>query len=345
MRWGSKVLVVMCLLDQGMLARAASFDCRNAVQPQEKAICINADLDKADEEMTAAYRAALGQVSTAAATAMRDDQRMWLRWLGTVCEADKSADAKKLAGCMIGPYRERVEELEKAMDRQGDRVFYTRAVYLSARVKDDASAGASASFSGFGTVTANWLQVDSLDAGWIAWNVAMARWAREMVGDDDPHMPWSDKLVVGADENILTTLERLTPKMVSVEVEDDSMGHGAAHPNESWRHIHWLRAERRELRAGDVFKEGTPWKSVLARRCWTFILHELGTEGLLIAGPMAKELVAAVESPQNWSFDEEGLTISFPEYSVSPRAFPAPDVRVPWAVLRPYLALASPVGR
>jgi uncharacterized protein len=338
-------MVLLVLLTQGIGMRAASFDCRKAVQPQEKAICTDDSLGKADEEMSGAYQLALGRVSVAAAAAMRDDQRMWLRWLDTVCSTATSTDATKLAACMVGPYRERVEELEKAVNLRGDVVFYTRSVYLAAPVKDEESAGAGASFPGFGTVSASWLQADSHEVVWTSWNAAAARWAREAFGNDDPHTPWSDKLVVGADENISTTLGQVTPEILSVEVEDDSMGHGAAHPNESWEHLHWLRAQQRELRAGDVFKEGTPWKRMLAQRCWTSILHELGADGLLITGPTAKELVAVVGSPRDWTFDADGLTISFPEYSVSPRAFPAPDVTVPWKVLQPYLVAASPVGR
>jgi uncharacterized protein len=328
---------------QGMMARGASFDCRKAVQPREKAICADASLGQLDEQMSAAYFQELRGVSEAAGLAMRDDQRLWLRWLGTVCGAETPQSSVKLAACLKGPYRERADELAKMTTRHGEVLFYSRAVYLAAPVKDAESAGASANFPGFGTVAARWPQADSQDAGWREWNAAMTLWAREIFDGKDG--PWSPALVEGADESIFTAVEQLTPALVSVYLREDSMGHGAAHPNTSWRHIHWLRKERRELQAGDVFQEGSAWRQVLAERSWKSLLQGLGTEGLLIKGPMAKELLAVTSSPRDWTFEAGGLTISFPEYSVSARAFPAPDVTIPWSVLRPFLAAASPVGR
>jgi uncharacterized protein len=341
MKLGSILMVAVVM--QGLAARGASFDCRKAVQPREKAICANASLGQLDERMSAAYFQELRGVSEAAGSLMRDDQRLWLRWLGTVCEARSAGDPQRLAGCLEGPYRERADELQKMTTRRGDLLFYGRAVYLAAPVKDAESAGASANFPGFGTVTARWPQADSHDPEWAEWNAAMALWAREMF--DGKNGPWTPALVTGADESIFTAVEQLTPAMISVYLQDDSMGHGAAHPNSSWKHIHWLRSARRELQPGDVFQEGSAWRQALAERCWAALQQKLGTQGLLIKGATARELLTVVGSPRDWTFEAGGLTVSFPEYSVSARAFPAPDVTVPWSVLRPYLAAASPVGR
>ncbi|MEO6802280.1 MAG: DUF3298 domain-containing protein [Granulicella sp.] len=337
--WMLMVAVVM----QAIVAYGASFDCRKAVLPREKAICADATLGKLDEQMSAAYFQELRGVSEAAGSLMRDDQRLWLRWLGIVCDAAKPGDPQKLAACLEGPYRARAEELQKMTTRRGSVLFYSRAVYLAAPVKDAVSAGATAEFPGFGTVTARWVQADSHDPEWVAWNAAMALWAREMFDGKDG--PWTPALVEGADESIFTAVEQLTPALISVYLQDDSMGHGAAHPNSSWKHIHWLRTARREMQPGDVFQDGSDWKKALSERCWTNLQQKLGARGLLIKGPTAKELVAVTGSPRDWTFESGGLTISFPEYSVSPRAFPAPDVTVPWSVLRPYLAANSPVGR
>jgi hypothetical protein len=52
----------------------------------------------------------------------------------------------------------------------------------------------------------------------------------------------------------------------------------------------------------------------------------------------ADGLAKVIASPGNWLLDETGLTVSFPEYTVSPRyATPAP-VTVPWSALQPFLA-------
>ncbi len=324
----------------GLLAHAASgasFDCKKAVRPKEKAICADADLGKVDEEVAAAYRVARRKVSPAAAALMLGDQREWLRWLSTVCDAARSVDAKKLAGCLVGPYRERAEVLEKAVLKRGETMFFTRTMYLAGADMSGEESGAPA-FPGFGTMEADWVQADSAEAGWGVWNAAVERWAHEAFGDKG--QPWRNEQAAGADGSVSVTLAQMTPDRVSVLVVQDSMGHGAAHPMEYAEEIHWLWKEQRELRADDVFRAGSGWRQVIARRCWAALQEEPGADELLIKSSHEKSFLTQVGSPRNWTLDRKGLTVSFQEYSVSPRAAPAPDVLVPWAALKPYVVPA-----
>ncbi len=55
------------------------------------------------------------------------------------------------------------------------------------------------------------------------------------------------------------------------------------------------------------------------------------------------DLLRVVASPANWKFGKRGLTIVFPEYSVSPRAAPSRDVTVSWRSLGPFLVPGSSV--
>lgn len=58
-------------------AGAASFDCAKARSPIEKAICATPELSRADEELAAAYRAALASFPVPGF--VRETQRAWLR--------------------------------------------------------------------------------------------------------------------------------------------------------------------------------------------------------------------------------------------------------------------------
>ena len=65
-------------------AQAASFDCKKARSEEEKAICANAELSKLDEDLAAAYKAALGLMSgdTKRIALFRKDQAEWVKERG-----------------------------------------------------------------------------------------------------------------------------------------------------------------------------------------------------------------------------------------------------------------------
>jgi uncharacterized protein len=65
-------------------ARAASFDCRNAVSKMEKLICADSQLSKSDEELAAAYSRTLKESLDPAA--IRKQQREWLSDVRKRCE-------------------------------------------------------------------------------------------------------------------------------------------------------------------------------------------------------------------------------------------------------------------
>ncbi len=165
-------MVLLGLANAG--AQVASFDCKAATTPAEKAVCASPDLGEADKRMAAAYRRALRPLSSRAAEMMRVDQRRWLGWLATVCKADGTADEQKLAYCMIGAYRAREEDLAAAVRTRPEGVFFTRSVFL-AYAEDNQPSPSGTEFPGSGIVRARWLQIDKDDENWPAWNAAMER--------------------------------------------------------------------------------------------------------------------------------------------------------------------------
>jgi hypothetical protein len=59
----------------------------------------------------------------------------------------------------------------------------------------------------------------------------------------------------------------------------------------------------------------------------------------------AKTLRDVIVTPENWEIDEKGITVDFPEYSVTPRAQPVDPVLVPWSALQADLAKSFVVPR
>ncbi|MCW2238951.1 lysozyme inhibitor LprI family protein [Azospirillum canadense] len=105
-------LLVLSLLAAPSLAQAASFPCAKASTPTEKAICADPGLSKLDEQLSAAYRAALNQLSGSspeegqAQTVLKADQRAWLGERNA-CGGDqaclKTAQERRLAVLSFHP--------------------------------------------------------------------------------------------------------------------------------------------------------------------------------------------------------------------------------------------------
>src|SRR5262245_26977419 len=83
-------------------ASAASFDCKKAASPVEKAICANPKLDALDESLGMYYSAAQDKLG-AAKTCLRSDQRVWIGQERNRCTDD---------ACLERAYLNRLAELD-----------------------------------------------------------------------------------------------------------------------------------------------------------------------------------------------------------------------------------------
>lgn len=86
------------LLGLVMSAKAASFDCAKAATKVEKLICVDAELSKLDEGLSAAYKAALQQSK---AQAITQAQEQWLK------ERNECVDV----ACVKAAYQNRISQL------------------------------------------------------------------------------------------------------------------------------------------------------------------------------------------------------------------------------------------
>jgi uncharacterized protein len=329
-----RVVWLVGLMSVTAVAWGASFDCKLAKTPQEKAICASPKLSAADDEMSAAYKAWMTAAPASMKTEILADQRTWLRKTARQC----AGDAATITECMGDLYPVRTDELRSRIVRKGDVQFVMHEITLLSKDAADDNAGNEEN-PGFGTLHAAWPRAMSDAPEWQAWNKAVEGEAQSVSGADAKQLggPWKSDWAGGGEGDVSTAFLSVGQGRVSVHIENDMMGHGAAHPNESGGNFHWMLAEKRPMKVSDVFQPGSKWASVVNARCVAGVKDQLGD----LDSPydhLSKLVADVTKSTANWELEPKGLTISFPEYTVSPRAMPVDAVTVPWSVLKPFLA-------
>jgi uncharacterized protein len=329
------ILAAMMLSAAG--ARGASFDCKLAKTPLEKAICATPELSAADERMAAAYKAVVAAVPAEMKAEVLAGQRGWLKALPHVCKANDPA----MVACLQNAYKLRIDSLKSSVTTRAGVTFVSRTNELTSKDALDESSPdirQEEENPGFGTLHAQWPEALSSALEWKAWNAAVLVEVQQMSGANGAQEDgeWKNEWAAGADSNVTTTLLSAGQGRVSVHIENDYMGHGAAHPGEAGENFHWLLKEQREMKVDDVFAPGSGWAAVVNARCMTALEKQFGKDGMAY-DDMPPKVADVTASTKNWELIPAGLRISFPEYSVSPRAAPADDVTVPWSALKPFL--------
>lgn len=342
--------LLVCLLTAFTAsAHAASFPCTKAQRPVEKVICGNLKLNATDESLGRTYRVQLGRLSADGVSTARADQVQWLAWAQQVCRANgPTAVAAATVQCLLPLYEERTKQLRTLAVQRDGLTFLTRTQYLAEPDKETLNKG-SAEHAGFGTLQASWPAADLEDPKWMAWNQAVEADAFALAGGNGdgsaknvaPQKPvWTSSLAGQQDITVFGQVKSVEHNRVTTSLNTESMGQGAAHPNESFETMTWLLESGRPLRAEDVFAPASTWKRQVAAACWkaittseqkTYIYPE-------VTGPNAKPLQDVIADIRNWTLEADGLHISYPEYSVAPRVSPVEDTVLGWAQLKPVLA-------
>jgi uncharacterized protein len=320
-------------------AQAASFDCKLAKSPVEKAICGSKELSAADDALAAEYKSVLAEIPPDVQAEVRGSQRTWLRKTAAYCNKQPQA---KIAECVKGTYASRMDELKKRVTTMGGVRFVVRSVELKSKDEADDPWKSQPDLEanpGYGTLTAEWPQAMSDTPEWKAWNRGVLLATLKMAGSDDKSgYKWSEDMADGTERDITAKLDYAGKQIVSVSLNDDVMGHGAAHPSEGYETFHWMLKEQRPLKVSDVFQAGSAWEKVVDAACRASLRKQIGVDyASYAASDFAKTLADIVRNPANWTLDGRGLSVSFPEYSVTPRVEPVDPVMVPWSALQPYL--------
>jgi uncharacterized protein len=329
---------------------AQSFDCKLAKTDVEKAVCASPELGKLDEAMAAKYKQMLVEVPPYMQTNLRTTQRIWLRGLPKVCKAN--VPQMSFTDCLRKQYKSQMDVLDSQVVKKGGTVFVIQGTEVTSKdgPDDPPSSKEIESNPGYGTLDASWPGALSKAPEWLAWNAAVLLETQKMAGreKEDTGTDWKDDWAAGAETQVTAKLVSVGAQRVSVAISRESDGHGAAHPNEDYEEFHWLLKEQRRLKVEDVFAS-PGWEAVVSARCRAALKVQVGDDYQSYAGStaadFAKTLHGVAADPRNWDIDAKGLTINFPEYSVTPRAFPVDPVLVPWEALSGFLAKGFEVPR
>jgi uncharacterized protein YecT (DUF1311 family) len=330
------ILAIALVLMASTQSRAASFDCGAASAPRERLICGDAKLSRADEALTAAFKAALLPLSDGGKAALRKDQRGWIRFTDIVCATNRKGDGpaprSSSTDCLKAEYRERQKELETAAVKSGRLVIRRVDLFKAAASPEPHETGAHPNFT---TTQISYPQIDNpRDAGEERWNKLIAEHAgtTEYLADADAE---------NEDYWVHYVLGSISPTMISVMLYMYDYPHGTPHGMGSEEGIAWLLREGRDLQSDDVFARGEPWKPALARLVFDKAKSEEGDD-FPIKRP--SKLEAAAADPGHWLITDHGLTVHFrfTELNLTGVGVGGVAVEIPWSALKPYLVTTPP---
>lgn len=341
-------MVVALVLAGSLSAHAASFDCKLAKSPIEKAICSNAKLSAQDDQLAALYKRTRAAMPPSFADELRDDQRRWLHRTQQLCTQRASQQELQLVACLTEQYGDQLQSLDRRVQHIGGVTFYEHSHTVLA--KDDPGNGDfkdEEENPGFGTLSATWPEAASADPQWQAWNRAVLIETQSLVSSNDendtPQKPtgvWQSAWAQDSETDLTATVTSVTPQLVATSIGAEFDGHGAAHPSESYETFYWMLQQQRPLRVSDIFADSR-WIAIVTARCRASLKAQFGADyddyGTTKA-EWAKTLHDVIVDPKNWTIDAKGLTIDYPEYTVAPRMDHPDGATVPWSALRAYLA-------
>lgn len=322
-----------------MQTSAASFDCSQASTPFERAICDTDALSKADLRLALSYESAIGGLSEKARNAVRTGQREWLSYAQRAC----TFDAKPLTTgeynergleCLVEIFNDRSKVLEQSRMVNGLR-FYPMAQYEA--LQDPYEAEDPDSYWPVARHELSWIEIDSDEGFANAFNDSVRELALRsspvvagtVEEDEEGDSNTSDS------DNAMSIKEVVGNNRITLDASTYWYGHGAAHGNWAGYFRHYLIKQGRFMEAGDLF-DGNGWQEALKDLTLAAAEAEHGDNLMLGETDYVSTIVA---DPTRWDLsDPYALVIQFQPYEISAYAYGAPQVRVKWEDLEPYLA-------
>jgi uncharacterized protein len=367
-------LALVLLLAAAVPGQAASFDCKKAAQPLEKAICNDAELSKLDEDLAASYAKAKAALSPDGQKILLTGQHDWLAFSRRICKTRLDPKIAKLveqtpADCLKSEYRERIEDLDAAATVVNGFTFGTVDTY-DLSPSDPQEPGAR---PGFSYQRLSWPRIDAAPAGLSPdiWNKAIEAAARKLAsGDGDQpaadsgdqaaaaapatdasktagsDAPGSDAKdgadTAGEDVDIAFNLGLVTPQLISVELTYSVYGHGAAHPGGSSQVQNLFLADGHALTEKDLFRPDQDWLTFMTKKshdAWLKIMEDAPDQ------VDDKAIADVIKDTTCWLLTDKGISVLFPLYSVGPYVVGEQQVDFTWDELKPYLVDKLPFDR
>lgn len=332
-------LAAFLLLTAGSL-QAQAAPCAPTATPRTRAICTVPAVAAADTALNTAFQTAMHELSAPAAAAVRADQRSWLLWLDQVCTPDPK-DATAFPSCLQEQYQDRTQDLTEGRPTLNGTHFYTRAVFIfvPATTPPDPNDPSSLEHR-FGYGTFAWPQIDSPGNDQVLWNKASEAAAIRIEGRREKGLAPDLKKSVDPDGSRSGSfhLDAVNDRLISLSFDVYVYNWGAAHGGDDQTTFLWWLDRRRELTAADVFLPGFAWQTALIAPLRAGLRTSPGPSDLW-ADP--KELTEGIQTSlkdtRNWTLSQQGLTVSFGEYSVGPYSSGMPSTTLPWASLAAHL--------
>ncbi len=316
-------------------AHAASFNCKAAQTPREKAICSTPELSGLDDQLARAYAAVRSRLTPSSAALVQSDQREWLAWLDKVCPPNNPA-IDTVASCLTENYNGRLGQLTAGITRVDGTLFYTRAHFVFAPGKPPAKDDASNN-PGFGYGEFSWPQVDAPDRDHAAFNTAVAAAARKLEGSTPKgKAPSFDAAVDNSgslDGDFI--LSAVNQHLIAIDFSNSTYGWGAAHPLTGENTFLWSLDLQRALTADDILRPDTNWQTGLIKP--TIAKLQDNSSSVWKGEELRKAVSDGIKDVSAWDPSAKGLTITFGQYAVAPYSEGMPSVTFTWRELAPYL--------
>ncbi len=318
-------------------AEAASIDCAKAATPMEAKICAVAAVSKADDNLAAAFKAALGQVSPVGQAALRASERSFLQYAAELCRPGQmpldserwkrfgDAPPDLSAYCLEDTFKTRTQTLKEAVMRLGGHTFLSTVTYRVHAYKVAGETLPSAAAQQILTLT----QIDAPTDADLRWNVeARNRFDgafSSAVGPNDGQVPPDT-----SDADISLRVTAAAPGLIVSEVSAATYSDGMAHSEQSNETFTWLLGAGKDLKLADLFDPSKPWATALATVAQSHLKS-------LTSPPETQfDTIKTIDGMGSWRLMPEGLRIDYDPYVLG-GYLSAATTTLSWAELKPWL--------
>jgi len=320
-------IVLSGLVFASVNATAASFDCASpsVTRPADKFICANPQISTLDEQLALTFNQTKAQLSESASQAFIAGQRSWLGYWPRLCSKDgkgRQFDKGEGAQCLKEEYTRRIGELKI-------KLFEGMPLYTVARYSAVNPGPAVPDYARMVGHTLVYPQIETQALG--ADKVALANqvnaWISSIVRR--ANINFNDAEV---ETGFNVTLEKTSADIISA-LEVSYMNGFGAHPNGAASRSHFIKSKGRVMNASDIFKSNE-WINPIGQEVLRGLRKSVGDMMLVNS---VKDFAPIMTKPQSWHFTKDGLVFEFNPYDVAAYAAGAPEQKVSWQTLTPYL--------
>jgi hypothetical protein len=284
-----------------------------------------------EQQLAAAYRDALRQLSVEGSKRLADGQQSWENYVTAICQADGTTDqTAHRQQCLGRAYSDRIDRLKGAVVTKGPFEFVQVTGYCAGRMADDDTGDHR------GWVTHEWAypRIERpITPSTERWN--------ELVADKVPPQRCDD---ADTDTGLDYALGLVTDRLISVDWSSSFYPHGAAHGGGaiSTQTI-VLTPTPHALRPEDLFRPDGRWRQVLQAALLDDLREEVPADQWPLYGKFDAFVAQVAADPERWSLDENGITFSFDQYEIGPYSYSPPSFIIQWSDLRDAMVADPPI--